>query len=313
MNRYEDIHLAGFGDYMWDEWLEPTDIGLVPNQAAMDYKSPFTTIEKPGGAGNQVMNVLSLGGRCTAYGIWGGEESPPYYGQKMIDTILDAGGKNRFSTDLCFTTHFKQYYEYKGALLHRISNHDGVYSEDMMLRMAEYFGSNVSKYNGLLIADYNKGSMLPSVIESLIDICNKADVPVFVDPKFDNWESYAGATIFKPNEKEFGDKSIWDYCAPAGEPNIYKNIVLTKGAKGLYVFDSKKDITHIPAISGEVYDINGAGDCVMAAMALEYIKTDGDILKAAHVGNMAGGICVGHKYTYCVTEEDLRKAGAWDE
>ena len=315
MSRYEDIRLAVFGDYMWDQWLEPAEIGMVPSQAAMDYKSPFTIVEKPGGAGNQVMNVLSLGGKCAAYGIWGDYENPPYYGQKMIDTILDAGGRNRFSSDLGFTTHFKRYYEYKGTLLHRISNHDGVYSEEMILKMAEYFGDNISKYDGLIIADYNKGSMYPTVIRSLMHLCNDVGIPVFVDPKFDNWKSYAGCTVFKPNQAEWEASNPGDFW---NKPpyTLYENIAITQGGEGIWLYakiENDFDEYYIPVISTEVYDINGAGDCVMAAMALEYIKTDGDILKAAHVGNIAGGICVGHKYTYCVTEEDLRKAGAWDE
>lgn len=307
MGRYSDIRLAVFGDYMWDQWLEPSAVKMCPGQPAMDYVSPFRVTEKPGGAGNQVMNVLNLGGKCDAFGIYNFRNDNDY-DWKMREAMRSNGCGWRFLSDDDFTTHFKRYYEYQGMLLSRVSNHDGVYDRAKMHNLHDYFRDNVDKYDGLVIADYNKGSMSKVVIGRLIDTCLKNNIPAFVDPKFDNWGAYAGATIFKPNRKEFSQ---------CNEPEAFrrsvKNLIITDGDQGMMVTGEDAELSHIPARSGEVYDINGAGDSVMAAMCLEYIKTDGDILKAAHVGNIAGGICVGHKYTYQVSEEDLRKAGAWDE
>ena len=305
MGRYENIRLAVFGDYMWDQWLEPSEVKMCPGQPARDFVSPFKKTEKPGGAGNQAMNVLSLGGGCCAFFVRDNINETEGYCEKMFGHISDAGGWVATEIDPNFTPHFKRYYTYQGVLLDRVSNHDGVYSLDRMVNLVSRFKNNIEQYQGVVIADYNKGSMYQVVIQGLMSICFNAGVPVFVDPKFDNWDCYKGATIFKPNQQE------WKRNRTMIE---VENMVITKSGDGMAVLnDECRTGMHIPARSGEVYDINGAGDSVMAAMALEYIKTDGNILQAAHVGNIAGGICVGHRYTYQVTEEDLRKAGAWND
>ena len=305
MGRYSGINLAVFGDYMLDRWIEPSDVKMCPGQAVPDYISPFSIVEKPGGAGNQVMNVLSLGAECSAFGIWGGDDDP--YGYILSDAI---GRESwRFLCDESFTTHYKEYYEYQGRLLSRVSNHDGMYDVDKMYDLVQYYGSNITKYDGLIIADYNKGSMSEVVIRALMSLSKIAGIPVFVDPKFDNWKSYAGATIFKCNKAEWLANH---FIVPSVPP--YKNFVITCGEDGMDISQAaghSSGVYHIPAVSGKVFDLNGAGDSVMAAMALEYIYNGGDIVKSADVGNIAGSICVANKYTYQVTEEDLVEGGAF--
>lgn len=307
---YKDLHIAVFGDYMLDQWLEAEDIGICPGQAAIDFKNPVIKIQKPGGAGNQAMSVASLGAKCTAYLAYGGREHGSF-GRDLEYFMRDKGVVIKEHIEGFFQCHIKRYFMQNNQLLFRTSDHHSVYGESI-IGMAEDLIEHITDYDGVIIADYNKGVCTPSVITEIMNASNQKGVPVFVDPKFDNWEHYCGAIIFKCNRNEFDIQ--FRKLAMGGKQFTmqYKNLVITDSSNGLKILNDDGE-QHIPSVSGEVYDINGAGDSTMVAMVLEYLRTDGDILKAAHIGNMAGGICVEHKYTYQVTVEDLRKRGAWDE
>ena len=140
----------------------------------------------------------------------------------------------------------------------------------------------------------------------------KAEVPVFVDPKFDNWDCYEGATIFKPNQAE------WEKCnqSISTVPPLYENLVITKGSEGMCVATKEdqwdKYSYTIPAHKVEVSDVTGAGDTCIAVMTLEYLRT-GDILQACELANLAASLVVQKHRTASVSVEELKEAGGYNE
>lgn len=305
---YKDFHLAVFGDFMLDQWLEAEDIGICPGQAAIDFKNPKIIMQKPGGAGNQAMNVALLGAKCTVYLAYGGKDNDG--NSRDLEYRLRDGGVNIIEyIEPFFITHHKNYYIHNGRLVFRESGHHCVYGESI-IGMAEDLAENITDYDGVIIADYNKGVCTGDTIAMIMCAGQENNIPIFVDPKFTHWECYKGSVIFKCNQAE------WDRVGHTVKnlSSLTEWLVITKSGKGLDIISMETgEQWNIPSCSGEVYDINGAGDSTMVAMVLEYLRTDGDILKAARVGNKAGGVCVGHKYTHQVTIDELKKAGAWDE
>jgi len=199
--------------------------------------------------------------------------------------------------------HEKHYYMYQDRLLFRIDHHPPLGPGDA--DCVEVIVDRQEEFDGVIIADYNKGCMIPDTIIYLMD---SIDLPIFVDPKFDNWEYYKGATVFKCNRNEAN--------ANAEDLELFrrsvKNLVITDGKNGMVVMGEDAPISYIPGRPVNAVDPTGAGDVCIAVIALEYLRTE-DILKACHVANIAGSLVSQKKRVAQVTVDELRKAEAWDE
>jgi bifunctional ADP-heptose synthase (sugar kinase/adenylyltransferase) len=126
-----------------------------------------------------------------------------------------------------------------------------------------------------------------------------------VDPKFDNFWEYGGATIFKPNQVE------WEAALFSGNNQFQEgiaNIVITKGGNGMEIRRSfGGEVESIPAHKVDIADVTGAGDTVMAVLVLEYLRTN-DIMRAARLANVAGALAVQVHGTAQITVEELVEA-----
>jgi D-beta-D-heptose 7-phosphate kinase/D-beta-D-heptose 1-phosphate adenosyltransferase len=153
------------------------------------------------------------------------------------------------------------------------------------------------------------------VLEEIIARAKKAKVPVLVDPKRSDYRAYSGATLVKPNKKEIseavGRKIENDEDMILAGRELIKlgkldHLLITRGPDGMTVMD-KKDVTHIPAKTREVWDVSGAGDTVIALMALG-MAAGGSIEDAARIANIGAGIVVGKVGTATVTALELSHA-----
>jgi D-beta-D-heptose 7-phosphate kinase/D-beta-D-heptose 1-phosphate adenosyltransferase len=153
--------------------------------------------------------------------------------------------------------------------------------------------------DALLIEDYNKGTLIPQVIERGLGIAKRRGVPVVVDPKFKNFFAYRGATIFKPNRRELEQAmgATLDLAHPDALPEaLHKlavdNLLLTLGAEGMMLITRDGDVVRIPTMAREVYDVSGAGDTVTAWVGTA-LAAGAAVAEAAHIANFAAGIEVG--------------------
>jgi D-beta-D-heptose 7-phosphate kinase/D-beta-D-heptose 1-phosphate adenosyltransferase len=150
--------------------------------------------------------------------------------------------------------------------------------------------------DALLIEDYNKGTLVPQVIARGLALAQKRGVPVVVDPKFKNFFAYRGATVFKPNRKELEQAmgAALDLAHPEALPGVLgklvvDNLLLTLGAEGMVLATKDGEITRIPTMAREVYDVSGAGDTVTAWVGTA-LAAGASVREAAHVANFAAGI-----------------------
>jgi rfaE bifunctional protein kinase chain/domain len=153
--------------------------------------------------------------------------------------------------------------------------------------------------DALLIEDYNKGTLTPVVIELAMTLARKRGVPVVVDPKFRNFFAYRGATVFKPNRRELEqavgaslDLDHADALPTALDQLEVDNLLLTLGAAGMVLITKDKQITRIPTMAREVFDVSGAGDTVTAWVGTA-LAAGASVREAAHVANYAAGVEVG--------------------
>jgi rfaE bifunctional protein kinase chain/domain len=139
---------------------------------------------------------------------------------------------------------------------------------------------NLKEFAAVILQDYNKGVLTKETISKIISMCKKAGKPVYVDPKFSNFFEYRDVTVFKPNRKEVsdilgmkidGDNSTKEAGSILIDRLNCEFLVLTRGEKGMMLFDKEKGKTvvlNIPTKARNVADVSGAGDTVIAAIAV---------------------------------------------
>jgi len=169
------------------------------------------------------------------------------------------------------------------------------------------------EYDGILISDYNKGTLTKSLLKKSLSFAKKNNIPVFVDPKFENFFLFSPVTLLTPNHHEAARIVQRECMTHAQVENAGKKIltrilapylIIKRGEQGMSVFEIGKKVLHIPTVAKEVYDITGAGDTVIATAALGLLS-GGTIEEAAILANAAAGIVVGKIGTATVTTKEL--------
>lgn len=151
---------------------------------------------------------------------------------------------------------------------------------------------------GIIFEDYDKGAISKELIKDVIDFAIKNKLPVFVDPKKDNFFDYKGVTLFKPNKKEAAqalDIPIRDFkdVEAAGKMLLTvlgcENVLLTLGAEGMMLFERNGEVSSVATCARQVSDVSGAGDTAIATMAASLIG-GATAKEAASLANIAAGI-----------------------
>lgn len=150
--------------------------------------------------------------------------------------------------------------------------------------------------DALLVEDYNKGTLVPAVIERAMALARRRGLPVVVDPKFRNFFAYRGATVFKPNRRELEQAmgAALDLDHPDALPTTLEklnvdNLLLTLGPEGMVLVTKDREISRIPTMAREVFDVSGAGDTVTAWVGTA-LAAGASVREAARAANFAAGI-----------------------
>ena len=150
--------------------------------------------------------------------------------------------------------------------------------------------------DALVIEDYNKGLLTPAVIERAMALGKKRGVPIVVDPKFKNFFAYRGAAVFKPNRRELEQAmgAALDLAHPDALPTSLAklgvdNLLLTLGAEGMVLVTKDGEISRIPTMAREVFDVSGAGDTVTAWVGTA-LAAGAAVREGALLANYAAGI-----------------------
>ena len=169
------------------------------------------------------------------------------------------------------------------------------------------------KLDGIIISDYGKGVCTKNLLKSIIKISKNKKIPVFVDPKGNNWNKYREATVITPNQKEaeniLNTKLISDEDFLSAGDRIctlfnIDSCIITRGSRGMS-FINKDNKFHVKSKAKEIFDVSGAGDTVIAAIAAGFVVDDSP-KNVVDFANQAAGIVVGHVGTSAVTIEELK-------
>jgi len=284
------------GDAMLDVYLVG-EVDRVSPEAPVPVVTVHASRHGLGGAANVAANVAALGADCRLVAVVGEDQRGQSVRAELDDLRLNS---SFLITDSARPTTSKTRVVARGQQMLRIDEEiDDPISAKVMEKLARALEHALEDADALLIEDYNKGTLVPQVIERGMTIAKRRSLPVVVDPKFKNFFAYRGATVFKPNrrELELAMGAALDLAHPDALPEALvklevDNLLLTLGGEGMILVTKDQEVTRIPTMAREVFDVSGAGDTVTAWVGTA-LAAGASVREAAHIANFAAGIEVG--------------------
>lgn len=284
------------GDVMLDRYLFGKVERISP-EAPVPVLDVHGEDQRPGGAANVAVNLVSLGVSTTICGVIGPDAGGEQLRQKAKACGLDVAGlivdeTRQTTTKTRLIGNAQQMMRIDRETTERV-NHE---IEDALLHRLK----ELQPWDALVIEDYDKGLLGETLIQQLIQLALRTETPVLVDPKFRNFFSYTGCTWFKPNLKELltalkislSDAGLPEIAAAAIHlrelmPHDYSLVTLSE--RGVLVVEPGGAWRHVPAHVREIRDVSGAGDTVIAALTVGLLLGF-DAGAAAAFANLAGGL-----------------------
>ena len=249
-----------------------------------------------GGAGNVLKNLISFGVECELVSVVGSDSN----GSVIINKIEELGiSTESVIIDKTRTTTEKKRVVVSGQQLLRIDN-ENTHQIDKQIedKVVEFVRSNISKYDVIIFSDYLKGLLTHYVCISIIEIANRNSVLTLVDPKGKGWSKYKNADLIKPNLKEAeiittkiikSHDDIMNACFKLKEMLNCKFVVITLAEDGMALLDDKFSI--LPTVACQVFDVSGAGDTVIASLAV-CLKQNLTLSQSTKFANKAASIVI---------------------
>ncbi len=293
LGRLRDVRVVVVGDAMLDVYLHG-DVDRISPEAPVPVVRVRERRVAPGGAANVAQNVLAIGARCDMVCTVGddaaGTELRHLLGTAGVDGLVSASRPTTTKTRVLA----------RAQQLVRVDEEDDAeLPAEELPRLIESATAAIEHADALVLEDYNKGVLAPTVIRATIDAARIRGIPVVVDPKYRNFFEYHGATIFKPNRRELESAlgAAVDLDHPTALPATLgrlrvDHLLLTLGERGMALISHDGEIGHIPTTAREVYDVVGAGDTVTAYLATA-LAAGATAAEAAVVANFAAGVEVG--------------------
>lgn len=268
-----------------------------------------------GGSANVLHNLYSLGAKAAICGVVGNDAM----GDTIIELIsklpspVDGVGKVSDRPTTIKTRIIAQHQQ----VVRFDRENTGEVSGEFLDRIKAFITNNISAFDAVIVSDYAKGIINVELMDHLRHELQKhPDTPLVIDPKPNNPSRFKGATIVTPNNHEAEQISgitITDQTSLelAGQKLLdilsCKAVLITRGEAGMAIFEKDKPTITIPTVAKEVFDVTGAGDTVIATLALG-LAAKLSYHQAARLANYAAGIVVGKLGTATVTNEEILKA-----
>jgi len=305
--------IAVIGDAMLDVYLQG-DVERISPEAPVPVVRVRARRMALGGAANVAQNVAALGAHCELACVVGADESARLL-RKMLVAI---GAPDAAIVETSRPTTTKTRVLARSQQVVRVDEEeDGELEADDVKRVLAVVRTAVERADAVVLEDYNKGVLVSAVIEEALAIAAKRGIPVIVDPKYRNFFSYRGATIFKPNRRELESAlgATMDVEHPETLPALVQrlgvaNLLLTLGERGMVLVGAKGETVRVPTTAREVYDVVGAGDTVTAYLAA-MLAAGATVAEAAVIANFAAGVEVGKLGAATVSGEEV--LSAYDE
>lgn len=299
-----DLKILVVGDVMLDRyWFG--EVSRISPEAPVPVVKVAHKEDRLGGAANVARNCVALGAQATLIGLIGADEA----GETIQELCVEKGITSYLCVDSSEPTILKLRILGRLQQLLRV-DFENPPSTHVLDQLKRHFSTLVAKHDVVVFSDYAKGAL--SEVESLIALARAHQVPVLVDPKGDDYRRYHHASSITPNRQEMqqavgrwiDEDDLTQRAQQLRQDLSLEALLITRSEQGMTMY-TDTGRAHAAAEAQEVFDVSGAGDTVLATLAVS--KAAGlDWNNAMYWANKAGSIVVGKLGTSTVSAEELR-------
>ena len=312
-SAFSTAHVLVVGDAMLDTFIVGRVTRISPEApvpvVAFDHQT-----HRIGGAANVAHNITALGGHATLVAVTGQDDNSNLLLQGCRDAGIEAGF---IATDSgrVTTTKVRIVTERNQQVARVDYENDAEISGDLEHGLVGAVRTHGGDASAIIVSDYLKGCVTTRVMDAALDVARQRGIPLLVDPKIPHIDYYAGATLITPNHHE-AEIATHTRIRSATDARLGASafrdlakceaVLMTRGDQGMWLLASDAE-GQLAAAAREVADVTGAGDTVIATLALA-IGSGATTLEAAHLANEAAGIAVGKFGAATVTPTELLRA-----
>lgn len=292
------------GDVMLDRyWFG--DVERISPEAPVPVVRVQRTEERPGGAANVARNGSALGASVSLLSVVGEDEAAIALGR----LVSEAGVRSLMHKDAGLSTTIKLRVLGRQQQLLRI-DFENAPSEITLNAKLESYKRELANHDVVILSDYGKGGL--TRVQDMIDLARAAGKPVLVDPKGEDYSRYKGASLLTPNRSELrqvvgrwrDDADLSERAQKLRKELGLDALLVTRSEEGMTLFREQGTV-HEGTRAQEVFDVSGAGDTVIATLAV-MLASGCDLATAMRLSNHAAGIVVGKLGTATVTIDEMR-------
>jgi len=301
------------GDVMLDHYLAG-DVERISPEAPVPVVHVTEEGHLLGGAGNVARNIVALGGEARLVSVTGDDGT----GDVVRELLAREGISGSVVVEKRRKTTIKTRIIARNQQMIRVDREETRQLEGKSLEaLDDILKKEVSGCAMILVSDYGKGVVCKRLMETLLSLRSRpGGAMILVDPKVVNAHLYTGVDLLTPNAKEAGEMAG---IKAEGREGVIKaglaifkklrcrQLCVTLGPDGMAVFERPGKVLHVPTVARNVFDVTGAGDTVIAVLALA-LGAGLDLARASVLANYAAGIVVGQVGTAVATPESLAEA-----
>lgn len=310
LSQFANKNVLVIGDVMVDAYFWGKTDRISP-EAPVPILEVERTNYNPGGAGNVALNLSTLGAEVSLLSLVGNDGN----GRTLLDQLQTHG------IDITNVLMLDEYntpiktrviaQEHQVLRIDQEKNHIDI--DKHLAEIETIVKNNILPYDGIVIADYNKGLLSKKIINLILDEADKENIPVYVDPKISNFFEYKNVRLFKPNTLEFqiamdsemNSKELIERGKQFIKDCNAQILLITRGAKNTLLFYNNK-IVDIPTVTQGVHDVSGAGDTVISSFMLADL-CGADPEEAANIANIAASIVCSQVGVVPIQMNELRE------
>lgn len=313
VRRFPQASILVVGDLILDHYVMG-NVSRISPEAPVPVVHVESESLRLGGAANVFNNILALGGKADLCGVIGADES----GRLLMKEL----GSRRSGRGGVVIDHDRPTTRKSRVIAHnqQIVRYDIEGRQELTVtlrrRMLRYVESRLRELSCIVISDYAKGVVSAPLMSDIIRLAALRKVPVVVDPKVEHFGYYKGVSVITPNHLEAtqasglhgnDDQTINEAGAMIRQRLGCQSVLITRGEKGMSLYEGDGASWHLPTQARQVYDVTGAGDTVIGTLALA-LSAGASMKDSAILANHAAGIVVGMVGTATVSPEQLSEA-----
>ncbi|MFN7950027.1 MAG: D-glycero-beta-D-manno-heptose-7-phosphate kinase [Blastocatellia bacterium] len=313
LDRFNGRRLLVPGDLMLDEFIWG-EVRRISPEAPVPVVEVRRESWHLGGAGNVVSNLAALGAQAVPIGVIGDDAAAARLRDQFAERGIESGG---LVCDAARpTTRKTRIVAHSQQMVRADRESRAPVSSEIENAVIAVFNDLIAAADAVVVSDYDKGLLTPRVLQSILAAAEQARKPVCLDPKIRNFAHYRPVTVITPNQAEAeratgleitDEKSLLAAAQRIREMLDCPHVLITRGEHGLSLLSENDSFIHIPTVAREVYDVTGAGDTVIATLALA-IAAGAQVAEAAVIANHAAGIVVGKVGTATASRAELAAA-----